>query len=134
MPEAVGVFQQELPGVLQPVTSSLFASVTRQITVPVLDVVGQYDGLLCGGATEANKCSDLLAVRQDESTFYTGIAQRCLTFDELPDSGHDVNLERNAQDWFALANEWSQFTLGQASNGDQAQCWSASGLAGVLTR
>lgn len=147
VPEALGVFEQELPGVLQPlsaplckltptlcdgVASSLFYGITRQITVPVLDVVGQYDGLLCGGSTGLNKCHDLAAVRQDESAYYTGIAHRCLTFDELPNSGHDLNLERNAQDWFALVNEWSQFTLGQSSTGEQAQCWSATGLAGVL--
>lgn len=148
-PEAAGVFAQELPGVLRPlsaplcgltptmcdgVASSVFYGITRDITVPVLDVVGQYDALLCGGSTGANRCSDVAAVRQDESVYYTGIAQRCLTFDELPASGHDVNLERNAQDWFALANDWSQFTLERASDGDHAQCWSTTGLGGVLTR
>jgi pimeloyl-ACP methyl ester carboxylesterase len=148
VPEAAGVFEEELPGVLRPLSgplcglaagfcdgpgSSLIYGITRQITVPVLLVVGQYDALLCGGATGPNRCSNLAAVRQDESAYYTGLAQRCLTLDELPQSGHDVNLERNAPEWFALSDNWSQFTLGQAGSGDQAQCWSSNGLGGVLT-
>ncbi|GAA1279779.1 alpha/beta fold hydrolase [Pseudonocardia aurantiaca] len=138
--EAAGVFAQELPGVLRPVSqaacaltptlcdgvaSSVVYGVTRNITVPVLGVVGQYDALLCGGSSSANRCSDVAAVRQDESAYYTGRAQRCLTVAELPDSGHNVNLERNAQSWFDLSNEWSRFTLEQS--GEDASCWSAPG-------
>jgi pimeloyl-ACP methyl ester carboxylesterase len=147
--EALGVFEQELPGVLRPlsvplcdatptlcngVASSLIYGITRQITVPVLSVIGQYDGLLCGGATGSNACSEVNTVRQNESVYYTGIAQRCLTVEELPASGHDVNLERNAQDWFQLANAWSQFTLEQASGGGNASCWSTADQGGVLIR
>jgi len=135
--EAVGVFAMELPGVLQPVShlvcaltpticdgvaSSIIYGITRQITVPVLDVVGQYDALLCG-TTAPNKCSDVAAVRQDESTYYTGLAKRCLTVGELPNSGHNVNLERNAQDWFAVSNAWSRFTVEHSGEGDNATCW-----------
>jgi pimeloyl-ACP methyl ester carboxylesterase len=147
VPEAVGVFAMELPGLLGPVsqavcatvpglcdgvTSSVLYGITRDITVPVLDVVGQYDALLCGGATGPNRCADVGAVQQDESAYYTGIARRCLTVAELPDSGHDVNLELNAQSWFALANDWSRFTLQQTSADSGTPCWSGNGQAGVL--
>jgi pimeloyl-ACP methyl ester carboxylesterase len=147
VPEAAGVFAQELPGVLQPasqivctalatlcdgVASSLVYGITRQITVPVVEVVGQYDALLCGGASGANRCSDVAAVRQDESGYFRGIAQRCLTVAELPQSGHDVNLERNAPSWFAVANEWSAFTVQHAADGDAADCWSDNGQSGLL--
>jgi len=142
VPEAVGVFAQELPGVLRPVSQvacavtptlcdgpaeSLVYGVTRNITVPVLSVTGQYDALLCG-RTAPNKCSDVAAVKQDESTYYTGRAQRCLTVAQLPDAGHDVNLERNAPSWFELSNEWSKFMV--ENTGDAASCWSGS-VAGL---
>jgi pimeloyl-ACP methyl ester carboxylesterase len=139
--EAGGVFEQELPGAVRPVTrpvcaltppglcggaaASVVYGSTRKITVPVLDVVGQYDPLLCGGPNDRNRCRDVAAVRHDESAYYTGLARRCLTVAQLPDSGHDVNLGRNAQTWYTLANEWSRFTLEQ-SGGDPS-CWSANG-------
>jgi pimeloyl-ACP methyl ester carboxylesterase len=144
--EAVGVFAQELPGVLRPVSqpvcaliptvcdgvgSSVFYGITRQITVPVLGVVGQYDALLCG-STGPNKCSDITAVRQDESAYYSGIAKRCLAMAELPNSGHNVGLERNSPDWFALSNAWTRFTLEHAALGNNAPCWSPTGQGGLL--
>jgi pimeloyl-ACP methyl ester carboxylesterase len=146
-PEALGVFAQELPGTLQPLTaplceltpqicdgiaSSTFYGITRQINVPVLEVVGQYDKLLCGGPTGSNACSDVDAVRDNERTYFSGIAQRCLTVAELPDSGHDVNLERNAQSWFSLANSWTAFTLGSDTDGEGA-CWSSTSSDGMIT-
>jgi pimeloyl-ACP methyl ester carboxylesterase len=115
--EAAGVLAQELPGVLRPASqvacavtpglcdgpaSSVVYGITREITVPVLSVVGQYDALLCGGSSGANRCSDVAAVRQAESAYYTGRTRQCLTLAELPGSGHDVNLQRNAPSWFAL--------------------------------
>jgi pimeloyl-ACP methyl ester carboxylesterase len=147
VPEAVGVFAMELPGLLNPlsqtvcatlaglcdgVASSVLYSITRDITVPVLDVVGQYDALLCGGSTGVNQCADVDAVQQQESAYYTGIAQRCLTVAELPDSGHDVNLERDAQSWFTLANDWSRFTLAQTSADGSTPCFSTAGLGGLI--
>lgn len=145
VPEAAGVFAQELPGVLQPVSqpvcallatlcdgvaSSVFYGITQQIAVPVIELVGQYDALLCGGNSGSNRCSDVATVRHNESAYFTGIAQRCLTVAELPQSGHDVNLERNARVWFAVANDWSQFTLQHAVDGAAADCW--SGGSGLL--
>jgi pimeloyl-ACP methyl ester carboxylesterase len=147
-PEAAGVFAQELPGVLRPlsepmcallptlcdgIASSVVYGITRSINVPVLEVVGQYDALLCGGSGGANQCSDVGTVRQDESAYFSGIGQRCLTVAELPSSGHDLNLERDAPDWFDLANDWSRFTLQHSTDGDGASCWSGtSGPGGLI--
>jgi pimeloyl-ACP methyl ester carboxylesterase len=147
VPEAAGVFAQELPGVLRPlsepvcallptmcdgVASSVVYGITRDITVPVLEVVGQYDALLCGGASGANRCRDVGTVRQDESTYFSGIARRCLAVAELPSSGHDLNLERNAQSWFGLANSWAQFTLQHSADGDGASCFDPGPQGGLI--
>lgn len=143
VPEATGVFAMELPGVLRPlsqvvcaatpglcggVASSIIYGVTRNITVPVLNVVGQYDALLCGGADPGNQCANVGGVKQAESAYYTGATQQCLTLAELADAGHDVNLEPTAPNWFALANDWSQFTLSHGSG----TCWSGTARAGLL--
>jgi hypothetical protein len=71
-------------------------------------------------------------VQQDESTYYTGLAKRCLMTAQLPNSGHNVNLERNAQDWFAVSNSWSQFTLEHSGDGANAPCWAPSGQTGIV--
>jgi pimeloyl-ACP methyl ester carboxylesterase len=124
--EAQGAYLQELPGELRPATGIVCSllpgvcdgpvswavyGVTRQINVPVLDVVGQYDSLFCGGPGAANQCQSASQLQAQESAYYTGVAQRCLKLATLPMAGHDLNLELNAQDWFSLANSWSKNVL-----------------------
>lgn len=116
--EARDVFAQEAPGTLGGVRDALcpavscesaaefWYGVTTRITVPVLTVIGQYDGLLCG-AGKPNRCADFDRIRADERGYFRGVAQRCLTVTRLPDTGHDLNLHRSAPSWFALANSWS---------------------------
>jgi pimeloyl-ACP methyl ester carboxylesterase len=136
--EAADVFEQELPGSLggardplcavltnscEGVTRPRWYGVTPDITVPVLNVVGQYDTLLCGGATRPNRCTDLKKVRQDESAYFRGLAKRCLVLASVPDSGHNLNLHRNASSWFNLSNQWAAFTVGQSAAGSGQTCW-----------
>ena len=136
--EAADVFWQELPGSLGGVRDpfcSLLASscegvarphwygVTPKITVPVLMVVGQYDALLCGGATRPNRCTDLEKIRQDESAYFRGLAKRCLVLASVSNAGHNLNLHRNAPSWFKLSNQWATFTVRQSAAGSDQACW-----------
>ena len=119
--EGGDVFAAETPGVLAgtryPLCSSIGSAcedageafwygITRRITVPFLGVVGQYDALLCGTA-EPNRCADFDRVRQDERAYFRGPTQQCLVTMQVPDTGHNLNLHRHAQSWFALANGWA---------------------------
>jgi pimeloyl-ACP methyl ester carboxylesterase len=130
--EAVEAFVDEVPGELRPVTSLVCTitpgvcdgpaswaayGITSQINVPVLDVVGQYDSLFCGGPTGTNPCLNVSQLQKTESAFYTGTAQRCLKVATLPTAGHDLNLELNAEDWFSMANTWSSELLEQGTAG-----------------
>jgi pimeloyl-ACP methyl ester carboxylesterase len=130
--EAVEAFVDEVPGELRPVTSLVCTitpgvcdgpaswaayGITSQINVPVLDVVGQYDSLFCGGPTGANPCLNVSQLQNTESAFYTGTAQKCLKVATLPMAGHDLNLELNAEDWFSMANTWSSELLEQGTAG-----------------
>lgn len=136
--EAADVFEQELPGSLggvrdplctvltsscEGVTRPHWYGVTPKIAVPVLNVVGQYDALLCGRATGPNRCADVEKVRQDESAHFRGLAQRCLVLASVHDAGHNLNLHRNASSWFDLANQWAAFTVGQSAAGSDQACW-----------
>lgn len=139
--EAADVFGQELPGSLggvrRPLCSLLagecegatrphWYGVTPKITVPVLNVVGEYDTLLCGGATtRPNRCADPEAMRADERAYFRGLAKKCLVQAWVPDSGHNLNLHRNAPSWFDLANRWAAFTVGQSAAGSDQACWPA---------
>ena len=124
--EAAGAYLDELPGTLRPVTGVLCSilpgvcdgptswlayGITRQINVPVLDVVGQYDSLFCGGPNTANQCQDVSQLQAQESAYYTGMPQGCFKLATLPMAGHDLNLELNAPDWFSMANNWSRSLL-----------------------
>jgi pimeloyl-ACP methyl ester carboxylesterase len=120
--EAAGAYLDELPGELRPVTGILCTiipgicdgptswaayGITDQINVPVLDVVGQYDSLFCGGPNVANQCQNVSQLQAQESAYYTDISPSCFTLKQLPMAGHDLDLELNAQDWFSMANSWA---------------------------
>lgn len=130
--EARDVFVQETPGTLGAARDALCSAlvamcagseafwygVTTRIVVPVLTVVGQYDGLLCG----PNGCADVARVRADESNYFRGTAQRCLTLAEVPNTGHDLNLHRSAPAWFTLANGWAAAAAEQPVVRPNAPC------------
>jgi pimeloyl-ACP methyl ester carboxylesterase len=133
--EARDVFEQETPGTLGALRDPLCAApaavcegsaafwygVTTRIAVPVLTVIGQYDNLLCG-AGRPNRCADVAKLRQDESQYFRGSAQRCLALLEVPDTGHDLNLHRSAQGWFAPANSWAAAAAARSAVTPNAPC------------
>ncbi|WP_416974863.1 alpha/beta hydrolase [Streptomyces sp. 4F14] len=78
-------------------------SVTQGVTVPVLAVTGEYDVLHCGGTGGAD-CSDPAAVARAESRYYSAAARPTVV--TVPDSGHDLALQRNAPQVADLINTW----------------------------
>lgn len=77
--------------------------ISRQITVPVLVVVGQEDHLFCGLA--ATDCTSTNTIWRAETPYYSARAQ--LQVVAIPTTGHNLNLHRIAPQWFAAAISWS---------------------------
>jgi pimeloyl-ACP methyl ester carboxylesterase len=78
------------------------------VHVPTLVVVGDYDFIAC----EAPSCSESDSLA-DEASFYPPDA--CVEIDVIPNSGHSLNLHLNAQDWFAVARDWSDRWIGPST-------------------
>lgn len=76
------------------------------IHVPVLEVIGQFDFLVCGGTVN---CNDGTSVANNEKTFYSPDAH--LQIYIASDSGHDVNLHTNARSTYAAINQWLHITF-----------------------
>lgn len=84
---------------------------TKGIKAPYFNVIGQHDGIFCGiGAAD---CNDVEAVQAQEAPYYS--PEACLESYVLPNSGHDVNLQLNAQEWFAAGVEWVDQMIGRGS-------------------
>jgi pimeloyl-ACP methyl ester carboxylesterase len=94
------------------------------IRVPILSVVGQYDAVFC----TAPSCPEA----QAEPAFYDChsqsagarnlVATICAPRAELelvvvPNAGHNLNLQRNAPAWFAIARHWSDRHFGPCPQG-----------------
>lgn len=73
---------------------------TLDINVPVLVGLGQYDAMMC--MTECGAPGDN---SQLERKYYAGAPSFDMYIE--PDSGHDMNLHKNAPEWFRYANSWS---------------------------
>jgi len=91
------------------ITDSEFASfftieattVSRQIHVPVLEVLGQNDNLFCLGTFN---CTNTQAVQQYEAPFFSPEAHLQVVI--IPQAGHDLNLQENASVWESAAVQW----------------------------
>jgi hypothetical protein len=78
------------------------SAMTLQINVPVLEAVGQHDGLFCVGLLS---CVNTSAVRSYEAPFYSPAAQ--LKMIVIPQAGHDLNLQKNAATvWYPQVVQW----------------------------
>lgn len=74
----------------------------REITLPVLIVVGQYDQLMCGeGATDCSSSAALLA--SEQKAYGPGAAVEAAV---IADAGHALNLHTTAPVWFDIASDW----------------------------
>lgn len=96
------------PGEVASFAAPVVDDISAQIQVPVLVVVGQQDSFFCGVA--ATDCSSADSVQQTEAAFYAPQAQLQVVL--IPDSGHDLNLHKNAPTWFAAATQWALAHVG----------------------
>jgi pimeloyl-ACP methyl ester carboxylesterase len=102
-------------------------ALVQGIRVPVLSVVGQYDAFFCTppSCPEA-QAEPIFYACQSQSTGVNGVAGTvCTPRSELevvviPNAGHALNLQRNAQQWFAVARHWSDRHFGPCPQGCQA--------------
>ncbi|CAF3713700.1 unnamed protein product, partial [Adineta steineri] len=78
---------------------------TRNIptTIPMLIVMGQNDALFCNLLNIALSCNDANTIINREKDDYTTTIEAYV----LENSGHDINLHRNARDWFQAALDWT---------------------------
>jgi alpha-beta hydrolase superfamily lysophospholipase len=83
--------------------TAFLAETSQAIHVPVLLAVGQDDASFCNAST-GQSCDSSADVLARESGDYS--SQACLEAFVLPDSGHDINLHPNAEQWFTAANDW----------------------------
>lgn len=82
--------------------NSVYGDASLNTSGPVLAVVGENDTLICGPV--ATDCSSAESVKAHESVHYP--ATTSLTTEVLAGAGHSINYAPNAQEWFALANDW----------------------------
>ena len=82
--------------------------VSREITVPVMVVVGGRDGTLCG--LLATDCSSAEGLLRSEAPFYQPAA-KLHTF-VLHGFGHAINLAPNAPEYFQAVARWADSMVG----------------------
>jgi pimeloyl-ACP methyl ester carboxylesterase len=87
-------------------------TVSKSIHVPVLVVVGQYDKFGC--EPDAIPVCNQQTVLQAEAPYYS--PQACLQVNVVPDAGHDINLQRNAELWYTAAAKWINSTVLKHTN------------------
>lgn len=81
------------------------------ITVPVLLVMGQIDGLFCSPEKGGANCSSAEGLVRDEGP-YLGPRVPSIEGYVLEDAGHDINLMLNAPEFFTAAQEWIRARFG----------------------
>jgi pimeloyl-ACP methyl ester carboxylesterase len=76
---------------------------SREITVPVLLVVGQQDAVFC--TPDAVDCSSADAVARFEAPYYSAQAHRRVVV--IPSTGHDLNLHTTAPASYLVEQVWA---------------------------
>jgi pimeloyl-ACP methyl ester carboxylesterase len=77
---------------------------SRQISVPVLDVIGQNDSVFC--AVDAIDCASADRVQQVEAPYYS--PETKLQIALIPATGHVLNLHVTAPLWYSIALGWAR--------------------------
>ncbi|WP_409330056.1 alpha/beta hydrolase [Trujillonella humicola] len=87
-------------------TIPVYVPATLAIDVPVLEVNGVYDLPFCaqGGGGSLTDCSSDGALHASEAPFFAPAA--ALETVVVPDAGHNLNLQLNADVFFDSAQEW----------------------------
>jgi pimeloyl-ACP methyl ester carboxylesterase len=79
------------------------------IHVPTLVADGDFDSIDCN----APSCSQGGTLATEASNFSP---DACVQIADIPRSGHDLNLHRDAPAWFGLALAWSDLRVGRFAN------------------
>jgi len=77
------------------------STVSRQIHVPVLEVLGQYDNLFCLGTFN---CTNSSSVAQYEASFFSPDARLQVII--VPQDGHDLALQKQSAVWEGAVAQW----------------------------
>lgn len=83
---------------------------SAEIDVPVLSVIGEKDSLFCSPAG----CSGPLGNQAFEPAFYAPEAELELVV--IPETGHNLNLHLRAQDFFDVAEDWTDRRFGPCAS------------------
>lgn len=86
------------------------SALTPQINVPVLLAMGQNDALFCDNSVGLS-CDNRSAILAREQSHFSPAAH--LQAYVLPGSGHDMNLEQGALQWYAAADLWTALYIGR---------------------
>jgi len=86
-----------------------FADQSKELTVPVMTLVGENDFVVCGGELD---CTDHDAVVTHETAYYP--ASICPEIYVLNDTNHNANLHLNAPQSFAMMQDWINRRVGSA--------------------
>jgi pimeloyl-ACP methyl ester carboxylesterase len=78
-----------------------FGPQSRELRVPVLQLVGENDFVVCGGDLD---CTDHAALIEHEAGYFGPAA--CLETVVIDDTDHNPNLHRNAPENFAMMLDW----------------------------
>ncbi|PXF53187.1 MAG: alpha/beta hydrolase [Deltaproteobacteria bacterium] len=81
------------------------------IDVPVLIVIGRFDYIICGGDVD---CSDRFSVINHEQPFFS--PEACFRVSIVPNSGHDLNLHKNAPRAYIRMLFWANRHVGTVFN------------------
>ncbi|HSW65770.1 MAG TPA: alpha/beta fold hydrolase [Bacillota bacterium] len=87
-------------------------TVSWQINVPVLLLMGQNDNSFCNPSLGLS-CANSQAIMAREASYYN--AQACLEAYVQPLSGHVINLHLNAPSGFTAASDWANRRVGPDS-------------------
>ena len=80
---------------------------SKLLMVPTLIIIGQFDAFFCVGD---QGCVDTAEIVKSEQPFFS--PETCLEVFIVPDSGHDINLHRNAQATFTSMLNWADQHVG----------------------
>ncbi|HWD03619.1 MAG TPA: alpha/beta hydrolase [Amycolatopsis sp.] len=81
---------------------------TKNIKVPMFLLDGVSDLFFCGA--DRQYCNSGKALQQHEGQFFSPAA--CLQTAVMPNAGHDLNLQRNAQQSYAVLRAWIDRAVG----------------------
>lgn len=96
----VGELEDIIPSLLEPIG----------IQVPTLIVVGDFDTIACN-----LPCSETGSL-DGEAALYP--PEACAEVAIIPDAGHALSLHRNAPDFFAVVEEWSDRRVGASTRSE----------------